>query len=68
MDNVLDLLNIFVDSLSLVTISDMFKYLFIVFFIVLGLLILLGFLYVLFYLFLFKVIYNYFFNRNKKDS
>lgn len=67
MDNILDLLNIFVDSLSLVTISDMFKYLFIVFFIMIGLLILSGLLYVLFYLFLFKVIYNYFFNRNKKD-
>lgn len=68
MDNILDLLNIFLDSLSLVTISDMFKYLFIVFFIMVGLLILSGLLYVLFYLFLFKVIYNCFFNRNKKDS
>ena len=68
MDNILDILDIFVNSLSLVTISDMFKFLFIVFAIMIAMFVLVGVAYVFFYLFLFKVIYNFFVSRTKKDS
>lgn len=64
MDNILELLDIFVNSLSLVTISDMFKFLFILFAFMIAMFVLIVF----FYLFLFKVIYNFFVSRTKKDS
>ena len=64
MDNILELLDIFVNSLSLVIISDMFKFLFILFAFMIAMFVLIVF----FYLFLFKVIYNFFVSRTKKDS
>ena len=64
MDNILELLDIFVNSLSLVIISDMFKFLFILFAFMIAMFVLIVF----FYLFLFKVIYNVFVSRTKKDS